>query len=686
MRPKVIDLFCGIGGFSKGFEKAGFNVLLGVDNWDIALKTFEKNHKKSRAIKADLRKLGEDFFRDYENKIDVVIAGPPCQGFAMCGKRDSKDKRNTLFEEVVRVVSIINPKIVVIENVVGLLSMKTPNKEPIKKLILKKLKEIGYETELYILNSADYGVPQIRKRVIFFSSRIGAIGYPLHSHSEKPYLTISGEKIKKWVTVRDALGNIPDTGAKEYLPAKTEFQKLMSDGFKKITNHESINHSPEVVKRMSLVPQGGNWENIPEKYYNVGGKHSNNYRRLDPSKPSITIKHAIKSMIIHPFHNRCLTVREAARLQSFCDSFILCGTKSEQHQQLANAVPPLLGFSIAERLKSVLGKNQEYSISRTSSLKRGTRFTCIDLFSGIGGFRIALERIGGCFIFSSDTDKWANQTYFTNFGEWPKGDINKIPSNKIPDHEVLCAGFPCQAFSIAGRRKGFEDTRGTLFFEVARILKDKKPKAFILENVKGITNHDKGRTIEIIRNTLNEIGYTIFEEVLNAKDYGLPQNRERWFCVGFRKDFKIKEFEFAPKMPLRVTVKYILEKNVKGHEATKTALKHIEKFYNKKYSQKKEHPGGLTIANEIRPSRCIMRDDGISPCLTAKMGTGGNNIPVIVELKRKFTVRECLRLMGFPENFKIKAKSYKSYKQIGNSVPIPIVQKIGEGIIKSLQL
>ncbi len=304
----------------------------------------------------------------------------------------------------------------------------------------------------------------------------------------------------------------------------------------------------------------------------------------------------------------------------------------------------------------------------------------IDLFAGIGGFRIALESVGAKCVFSSEIDKGACETYERNFGEMPNGDITKIAESEVPDHDILCAGFPCQAFSIGGYRKGFDDTRGTMFFEVARILKKKKPSAFILENVRGILNHDKGKTIETIRSILDSLGYDSFESLMNTKHHGLPQNRDRWFCVGFRKNLKISNFEFPEKIPLKKTVSDFLEKNVQGHEMTKIAAMHVKNHY----AQFLGKTDSITIASEIRPSRCIMKNDGISPCLTAKMGTGGNNIPVVVELERKFTVRECLRLMGFPDEYKIKELTHQSYKQIGNSVVVPIVASIASRMIKKI--
>ena len=315
----------------------------------------------------------------------------------------------------------------------------------------------------------------------------------------------------------------------------------------------------------------------------------------------------------------------------------------------------------------------------------------IDLFSGLGGFRIALEDKNCKCVFSSEIDKFVCDVYEKNFNERPKGDITKIESEDIPDFNILCAGFPCQPFSIGGLRKGFEDTRGTLFFEVARILKDKKPEAFILENVKGIVNHDNGNTLKVILNTLNELGYKYSYKVLNALDYGIPQNRERWYCVGFREDLNInirdengKDLIFPKKKKLEVYIEDIIDKNVIGHEITEIARNNINLHINKTKSKNSYNSNRFIVANEIRPSRCSFRNNGTFPCFTAKMGTGGNNVPVIVEYNRKVTVKECLKVMGFPEGFIIKDNYNQSYKQIGNSVVVPIIKDIADNVKKAL--
>lgn len=347
---KVLDLFCGIGGFSYGFEMSDkFEVVAAADIWDVAINTYKLNHINKDNIEIllqDLTELNPMFWTKHKNNIDVIIAGPPCQGFSMSGKRDTNDKRNSLFEEVIKISEVITPKYVVIENVVGLLSMDTPEGLHVKDLIKSEFNRIGYNVEYKILNAADYGVPQARKRVVFIASQKYNISFPMPIYKESEY-----------VTVGDALGNV-DPDGEEYFEPKTEFQKLMV-GRKSIENHSRRKSNELVTKRMSFIPQGGNWKNIPVELGTGGGVHSNAYKRLDPQKPSITIKHAAKAMIIHPFRNRILTVRECARLQSFNDNFVLTGSNSEQHQQLANAVPPLLGKAIAEEIAKNLNEGCE---------------------------------------------------------------------------------------------------------------------------------------------------------------------------------------------------------------------------------------------------------------------------------------------------------------------------------------
>lgn len=298
----------------------------------------------------------------------------------------------------------------------------------------------------------------------------------------------------------------------------------------------------------------------------------------------------------------------------------------------------------------------------------------------MGGFRLAFEAQGCKCVYSSDIDEYACRTYELNFGDFPKSDITKVEAKDIPEFDILCAGFPCQPFSIAGKRLGFDDTRGTLFFDVARILKEKKPMAFLLENVRGLSNHDGGKTLNVILNTLDELGYETEWKVLNAKDYGVPQNRERWYCIGIRKDLNLKLPNFPDKKKLTHTLKDIILPRVdSSYNSTDICLKNIET----NRARKNIKISKTTLAYEIRPSRCQFALGDISPCLTAKMGTGGNNVPVVVEQGRKLTERECLRIMGYPDSYKVYL-GHHTYKQIGNSVVVPVLTELAEGLVNSL--
>jgi DNA (cytosine-5)-methyltransferase 1 len=311
------------------------------------------------------------------------------------------------------------------------------------------------------------------------------------------------------------------------------------------------------------------------------------------------------------------------------------------------------------------------------------KFEFIDLFAGIGGFRLALEAFNGKCVFSSEIDIHAQKTYQANFSDIPYGDITKIDENTIPEHDVLCAGFPCQPFSIAGLRKGFEDTRGTLFFDVLRIVSNKKPKVVLLENVKGLVNHDNGNTFKVIKERLELLGYYIHYKVLNTKDYNIPQNRDRIFIIGYNKN-KIQNFtnfNFPNKVSLTHTLENIIDFSCTVSDLTETVHKHINKHIS---NGKIKSISKCTIITEVRPSRCSSRSDNISPCLTAKMGTGGNNIPIILNLKRKLTINEALQIMGFPKNFKMPNAKHQSYKQIGNSVSPEIVKLLFKEVVKVL--
>ena len=313
-------------------------------------------------------------------------------------------------------------------------------------------------------------------------------------------------------------------------------------------------------------------------------------------------------------------------------------------------------------------------------------FRFVDLFAGIGGFRIAMQDCGGECVYSSEWDENAQKTYYHNFGEMPFGDITKEYNKRIiPEgFDVLCAGFPCQAFSVAGYRKGFEDTRGTLFFDVAEIIRRKRPKAVFLENVKNLYTHDNGRTFHIIKSTLEDLGYTVYHQVMNAMEYAnVPQNRERIFIVCFdpRQVPSHDKFTFPNKKPLTRTI----------HDCIDYSNTDERLFYGDKMGHIAEIRAGVTSKNTIYQwRRQYVRENksNVCPTLTANMGTGGHNVPLILTNDgiRKLSPKECLNFQGFPQNYTFPTSIADSakYKQAGNSVVVPLIREVCKNIITTI--
>lgn len=308
-------------------------------------------------------------------------------------------------------------------------------------------------------------------------------------------------------------------------------------------------------------------------------------------------------------------------------------------------------------------------------MKDWKRFEFIDLFAGIGGIRLGFESVGGTCVFSSEWDKDACKTYQANFGEMPKGDITKIQSEQIPDFDILLAGFPCQPFSIIGTKEGFNhETQGTLFFEIERILKNKKPEAFMLENVRNLTTHDKGKTFKMIISHLETLGYVVYSKILNALDYGVPQKRERIIIVGFREP-----------------VFFTFPTSVKEQEKKKLSdILEEENSLDSKY----------WIKDSIRESRNFRMKKEISRPFISHENIGGNVTPhhfccalragasanyILINNERRPTERELLRLQGFPDDFKIVVPYSALRKQTGNSVSVPVIKAVAEKMIDALK-
>ena len=304
--------------------------------------------------------------------------------------------------------------------------------------------------------------------------------------------------------------------------------------------------------------------------------------------------------------------------------------------------------------------------------------TFIDLFAGIGGFRQALESFGAKCVFSSEIDKFCCQTYEKNYGDYPHGDITKIDENAIPNHDILCAGFPCQPFSISGKQIGFEDSRGTLFFDIIRIIKVRKPKIAFLENVANLAKHNDSKTVSLMIELLQNEGYTVFIKELNACDFGVPQSRKRLYFVCFRNDLGFTNFDFPVPTKKVVTVRDILDPEESIDEKLYIKGKPISIDLGK---LSKRPVGRIvrigTINNGGQGDR-IYDIDGIGITLSAQGGgTAAKTGAYYINGKiRKLTPTECARMQGFPETFKINSNPNQAYKQFGNSVAIPVLKAI----------
>lgn len=342
----AIDLFSGCGGFSYGFQQAGFHVLLGVDNTDVALKTFKQNHNDSMTLNLDLHldsSIEEIVDTVADNDVDVIIAGPPCQGFSLTGTRNEHDERNSLFNAVFKLANEIKPKALIIENVQGLLNLYGGKA---KTEIIKLCDEMGYTCNPKLLFAPDFGVPQIRKRVFFVALRkeLGVFEFPEALYEKENYIGCESA-IGDLPPLEFDLGDVELSYTKE---ASTDYQKLMKNGTEILKNHVGTKHTDHVISVIRQVPEGGNHKDLPP---GVGDSRKFNeaWTRYHSKKPSKTIDTGHRNHF-HYKWDRVPTVRENARLQSFPDNFEFLGTKTQQYRQVGNAVPPLLGKVLGEQL------------------------------------------------------------------------------------------------------------------------------------------------------------------------------------------------------------------------------------------------------------------------------------------------------------------------------------------------
>lgn len=676
---KVVSLFSGIGGFEEGLKHSRLDaeVIFSSEIDKFAQKSYLANYPNHN-LNGDITKIDEKDIPDH----DILMGGFPCQSFSIAGKRNGfDDTRGTLFFDVARIIKEKKPKVVFLENVKNLVSHDDSNTI---RVILNTLNELGYIVDFTVINSSEMGVPQSRDRTYI----VGIKGITCQKFKEDNRSN-KINKLKQELNTEDFIGfnffdSLVPINRKVFIKDILEKQvdkKYFIDNERVRKYFENINindirEEMKIIKILDLPKEIHNDQERQRRVYSINGISPTILARADSTKILIKENEKLKLRKFTPVEN--------LRVQGFEEEFIekLKNSKvsdTQLYKQSGNAVsPPVIREIFNHIYKFLDSKNEDNQIK------------FIDLFAGLGGFRIALENNGGKCVFSSEIDKYARETYKNNFGEEPSGDITKIKSQEIPNHDILCAGFPCQPFSIAGKRLGFQDVRGNLFFEVARILKDKRPGGFILENVAGIVSHDEGRTLKTIMNILEGLDYSFVWKLMNAKNHGVPQNRNRWYCSGVDRRVygELKKTDIFPEeQELTTFLSDIIQTEVSNeYKVSKIAIRnmntHIGEFRNKNISVS----GQPTIANNIRPSKVSFSANGISPCLTAKMGTGGNNVPVVYEQGRKLTTTECLMLMGFPDTYKIRPNYSQSYKQLGNSVVVSVLEQISRNLMNFMNI
>ena len=712
-KPKAYALFAGGGGFHKGMENY-FDILVATDIDREAKNTHKKNWPDIPFLEKDIRKIKSSDLYNLAGRQspDFIFGGPPCQGFSTLGTKMSSDPRNVLFNQYVRIVDELKPKCFILENVKA---FKTMYRGKFCKQVIEKFSLIGYEIFETVLNSADFGVPQFRERVIIFGTRLtkNNFAFPNPTHG-------LDKSLKKFNASGKAILDLADKNV--------EFCE----------NHIPLNHTQTVIERYKLVPEGGKLpppERLPE---NIRRKNfGNTYKRLDRDLPSLTMVPGNNAFPIHPTLNRSLTPREAARLQTFPDNHKFTGNRRKQCILVGNAVPcklaEVLGKNIYLHIKNKLvQKENPVAIYRDSnedkenifvnkSLKsKPTKNGFIDLFSGAGGFTIGLSNAGWKPLLCSDFDESVTKTHENNFSKIPfiKGNLEdenvfEIISTKFKRKDIglIVGGPPCQGFSIFGKRRfintqGYNphlDPRNKLVYAFLNYVKDIKPRWFLMENVAGLANLDRGLFLESLINEFKKIGYQNTEyKILNAAEYGVPQKRKRLIIIGnktghiipwpkkkffekpesWQSGFKsvgeaindLSDEKSLEKFTCHVPMNHkplVIERYKYIDEGQKLNVDKLPTHLMKGYRTKK-------VKNYSHVFKRLHRDYAATT-----MVPGHNAFPIHPWLNRSLTVREAARIQTFPDEVEFYGTRQNQCIQVGNAFPPLLAEVIGNCIIKT---
>lgn len=701
---KAYALFSGAGGLHLGLEDAGFDILVASDISEYAEKTHILNRPSVPFVREDARKLSGKKLLELANGVrpDIIVGGPPCQGFSTLGDKVSGDPRNQLFASFARVVEELSPNYVLMENVKSLTTLYGGR---FKDHILETFGNLGYRMHWAILDAADYGVPQFRKRVFFFGTKRNSI-------FEFPEATHGPTTDVKYVTTWEAIHDLVDK----------------SDEF---PNHAILNHSDTVIERYKLIPEGGRLPPPEELPSHIRRKNfGNTYKRLSRFAPALTMVPGNNAFPIHPTLHRSLTPREAARLQSFSDRIIFEGDRRNQCILVGNAVPPKLAESLGQAIIKHAQQSEEInkniiSNAQATPIKSKPRATSnnngfIDLFCGAGGITIGIERAGWTPLLTVDFNKFASETHRKNFPHIPHWEADLSDPQVLErvveqvsgrDVGILAGGPPCQGFSMFGKRrfvntKGYaphQDPRNKLVYSFMEAVRRVQPRWFVMENVPGLANLDGGLFLKNLLEEFRSIGYRNCEaRILNAADYGVPQLRKRLLIIGNRTGHIIpwpkRKFFAEPKdwQDAHRTVGEVI--------SDLATTKSLEKFtchvpMNHKpllVERYKYIPEGGRLDVEALPphlkagyrtakvknySHVFKRLHRNKPANT--MVPGHNAFPIHPWLDRALTVREAARIQTFPDQIEFCGPRQEQCIQVGNAFPPILAEVLANNIRKA---
>jgi len=712
--PKMICLFAGGGGLHLGLRQAGFETLFATDSWAPAAKTFRRNLPDVPFHCGDIRHLTPTRVAQMTGgqNVDLVAGGPPCQGFSTLGDQAHGDPRNTLFEAFLRVVLWTQPRCVLVENTSYLRSQYSGH---YADLIRESLEGLGFDVEVETLNAADYGTPQIRRRVFFIATRVGRpFQWPSVTHAP-----MGTRRLHRYQTVGGAIMDLADADATAGVP-----------------NHVPLRHGEKVLARYRLIPEGGRMpppQDLPPEIRrrNFG----NTYKRLHRRKPALTLVPGNNAFPVHPVADRSLTAREAARLQDFPDTYVLEGARNEQCKLVGNAVPVRLARHLGEAISLHLGESAQAEDSgqsiaasqrRTRAKKAGSRrgqLTAASFFTGAGGLLLGFARAGFRVVSSYDRKAVVDRNMAINFPEIPhfhtsvwdlEGDrIVRDCGGTAPD--VMFGGSPCQGFSIFGNRRFAntrgghrpeEDERNELSIKFIDLALEVGPKALLLENVKGMLSTQRyGSTYvdEIVRRLENG-GYHVEHRILNTADHGIPQLRERLVLVAFKPglpwEWPSPKFFSEPKPWQRpyATVGDVIS-DLADPATHSLDFSHVPMAHKELVVERyKLIPEGGRLPETDLPKRLRRgyRSKRVSnfshvyrrlsrhrPATT--MVPGHNAFPVHPTLPRTLTVREAARIQTFPDSMRFVGTRQQQCMLVGNAVPPLFADVLAQKVAKAIK-